>query len=188
MIFLSASIPVLGREFYGTEDVIAIREAIMAFTKVCMEDKIPFYFGGHPAITPLIWEVAKDYAPDDFKGLIRIYQSEFFKDKTPMEVSFFENIVWTERKDDIPSSVAFMRHQMFSENRTTAAAVFIGGMKGVIEEFDLIKEYNPEIKIYPMATTGAASRELYKSLKINDPDLEDNYSYVSVFRKYLKSL
>ena len=185
MIFLSASIPVLGREFHGTEDVIAIREAIMAFTKVCMEDKIPFYFGGHPAITPLVWEVAKDYAPDDFKELIRIYQSAYFIDKTPKEVSFFENIVWTDKKDDIPSSVTFMRNQMLSENKTTVA-VFIGGMKGVLDECDMIKEYNPDVKILPMATTGAASRELYKRLNINYPDLEDNYSYVSVFRRYLK--
>lgn len=185
MIFLSASIPVLGREFHGTEDVIAIREAIMAFTKVCMEDKIPFYFGGHPAITPLVWEVAKDYAPDDFKELIRIYQSAYFIDKTPKEVSFFENIVWTDKKDDIHSSVTFMRNQMFSENKTTVA-VFIGGMKGVLNECDMIKEYNPDVKILPMATTGAASRELYKRLNINNPDLEDNYSYVSVFRRYLK--
>lgn len=185
MIFLSASIPVLGREFHGTEDVIAIREAIMAFTKVCMEDKIPFYFGGHPAITPLVWEVAKDYAPDDFKELIRIYQSAYFIDKTPKEVSFFENIVWTDKKDDISSSVTFMRNQMFSENKTTVA-VFIGGMKGVLDECDMIKEYNPDVKILPMATTGAASRELYKRLNINNPDLEDNYSYVSVFRRYLK--
>lgn len=185
MIFLSASIPVLGREFHGTEDVIAIREAIMAFTKVCMEDMIPFYFGGHPAITPLVWEVAKDYAPDDFKELIRIYQSAYFIDKTPKEVSFFENIVWTDKKDDIHSSVTFMRNQMFRENKTTVA-VFIGGMKGVLNECDMIKEYNPYVKILPMATTGAASRELYKRLNINNPDLEDNYSYVSVFRRYLK--
>jgi len=185
MIFLSASIPVLGREFHGTEDVIAIREAIMAFTKVCMDDKIPFYFGGHPAITPLVWEVAKDYAPNDFKEFIRIYQSAYFIDKTPKEVSFFENIVWTDKKDDIPSSVTFMRNQMFSENKTTVA-VFIGGMKGVLDECDMIKEYNPDVKILPIATTGAASRELYKRLNINNPDLEDNYSYVSVFRRYLK--
>lgn len=187
MIFLSASIPTLGREFYGTEDVIAIREAIMAFTKVCMEDKIPFYFGGHPAITPLIWDVAKDYAPDDFKKLIRIYQSEYFIDKTPKEVSYFENIVWIDKSGDLTSSVDFMRRQMFSENNTTAA-VFIGGMKGVIDEYNLIIEYNPKIKILPMATTGAASRELYTQLNMNNLDLEDNYSYVSVFRKYLKLL
>lgn len=37
MIFLSASVPTPQREFYGTENVFAIREAIIAFTSVCME-------------------------------------------------------------------------------------------------------------------------------------------------------
>lgn len=58
MIFLSASVPARGREFYGTENVFAIREAIIAFTSVCMQYGIRFYFGGHPAITPLVWQVA----------------------------------------------------------------------------------------------------------------------------------
>ena len=41
MIFLSAGIPnptpIQGREFFGKGNVPAIREAVMAFTKVCME-------------------------------------------------------------------------------------------------------------------------------------------------------
>ena len=59
MIFLSASIPTPGMEYYGTENAPAIREAVMACTKVCMELKLPFYFGGHPAISPLIYQTAK---------------------------------------------------------------------------------------------------------------------------------
>ena len=93
MIFLSASIPTPGREFYGTEDIVAIREAVMAFTFVCVENKIPFYFGGHPAITPIIWDVAKEYSPS-YRELIKIYQSKWFEAQTPAEVDYFPNIVW----------------------------------------------------------------------------------------------
>ena len=184
MVFLSASIPTPGREFYGTEDVVAIRESVMAFTKVCMEKRLPFYFGGHPAITPLVWEVAKDYLCDDFKELIHIYQSSIFMGKTPKEVDYFNNVVWTESKKTIPASVEFMRNQMFKENETTVA-VFIGGMKGIKDEYEMIKAYYPSVNVLPMATTGAASEVLYKELGFNNPDLNDNYSYVSVFRKYL---
>lgn len=184
MIFLSASIPTPGREFYGTEDIVAIREAVMAFTKVCMEKRLPFYFGGHPAITPLIWEVAKDCLHDEFKELIHIYQSSFFIGKTPKEVDFFNNVIWTEAQENIPASVEFMRKQMFGENETSTA-VFIGGMKGVIDEYKMITEFYPNIKLLPMATTGAASEQLYKDLCIDNPDLSDNYSYISIFRKYL---
>ena len=134
MIFLSASIPAPGREFYGTEDVIAIREAVMAFTKVCMEKRFSFYFGGHPAITPLVWEVAKDYLHEEFRSLIRIYQSSYFIGKTPKEVEYFNNVVWTSAKENISESVEYMREQMFIENNTTIA-VFIGGMRGIADEY-----------------------------------------------------
>lgn len=184
MIFLSASIPIPGREFYGTEDVVAIREAVMAFTKVCMEKQLPFYFGGHPAITPLIWEIARDYSKGDFRKLIRIYQSSFFIGKTPKEVSFFDNIIWTDRREKISDSISLMRTQMFKENETSTA-VFIGGMKGIIDEYNMIKSIYSDVKVLPIATTGAASAQLCKDLGIDNPDLLDNYSYVSLFRKYL---
>ena len=74
MIFLSASVPIESRraEFSGPIDVLAIREAIVAFTKVCAENNLSFYFGGHPAITPLVYSVARQYT--ESKPLIKIYQ------------------------------------------------------------------------------------------------------------------
>lgn len=173
-----------GREFYGTEDVIAIREAVMAFTKVCMEKHLPFYFGGHPAISPLIWEVARDYSPKDFKSLIKIYQSSEFVGKTPKEVDFFENIVWTKKGRTITESVDLMRMQMFNENQTDIA-VFVGGMDGVVKECKLILNIHPSVTILPLATTGAAALQLYKTLKLKNEDFYNNYSYVSIFKKYL---
>lgn len=77
MIFLSASIPIKGREYYGTANIPAIREAVMAFTKVCMDFKLPFYFGGHPAISPLVYQIAKEYG-GDFATNVKIYQSMWF--------------------------------------------------------------------------------------------------------------
>ena len=41
MIFLSASVPQPDREFYGTENVFAIKEAIISFVRVCAEKKTP---------------------------------------------------------------------------------------------------------------------------------------------------
>lgn len=49
-LFLSASIPTQGREYYGSTNDAAITGAVMAFTRVCAEYSIPFYFGGHPAV------------------------------------------------------------------------------------------------------------------------------------------
>ena len=156
----------------------------MAFTKVCMEKRLPFYFGGHPAITPLVWEVASDYSQDGFHELIKIYQSEYFRGKTPKEVAFFQNIHWTASKKYISDSITQMRREMFQENKTSKA-VFIGGMEGVIDEYKKIYSLYPDVKVLPMATTGAASAQLYKDLQLNNQDLSDNYSYVSIFKKYL---
>ena len=121
--------------------------------------------------------MAKDYLQDEFKTLIRIYQSSCFLGKTPKEVEFFNNVVWTDMKDTILLSVEYMRNQMFKENETTIA-VFIGGMKGIKDEYGLITKYYPDVKILPIATTGAASESLYKELGMNNPDLSDNYTFL----------
>lgn len=138
-IFLSASIPYIGREYYEGSNPLLIREAIVAFTRVCMEYNIPFYFGGHPAISPLVYQVAKNYLADA-NAPIRIYQSAWFKDMTPEAVKYYGNIVWTAKQADIPQSVKYMRTQMLKDNPDTCCAVFIGGMQGIINE----AEMNPE--------------------------------------------
>ena len=185
MIFLSASVPVESRrnEFSGPIDVLAIREAIVAFTKVCAENNLPFYFGGHPAITPLVYRVASQYTEN--KPLIKIYQSLYFEGQTPKEVEFFDNICWTKKvNDDMLASVEAMRNQMFTENHTDCA-VFIGGMKGIIDEADKIKKIYPLVKIWPVASTGGASLDLYNKMNLSDEDLLRSPAYVSLFRDRL---
>lgn len=188
MIFLSASVPVESRrnEFSGPIDVLAIREAIVAFTKVCAENNLPFYFGGHPAITPLVYRVASQYTEN--KPLIKIYQSLYFEGQTPKEVEFFDNICWTKKvNDDMLASVEAMRNQMFTENHTDCA-VFIGGMKGIIDEANKIMKIHPLVKILPVASTGGASFDLYRMMKLSDVELFKSPAYVSLFREKLDFL
>lgn len=185
MIFLSASVPVESRrdEFSGPIDVLAIREAIVAFTKVCAENNLSFYFGGHPAITPLVYRVASQYTEN--KPLIKIYQSLCFEGQTPKEVEFFDNICWTNIVNNNKyESVEAMRNQMFDENYTDCA-VFIGGMKGIIDEADKIMKRYPSVKILPVASTGGASLDLYNKMKLSDEDLLRSPAYVSLFRDRL---
>ena len=186
MIFLSASIPTPGREYYGTENAPAIREAVMAFTKVCMELKLPFYFGGHPAISPLIYQTAKEYGTD-FINKIKIYQSEFFKGQTPEEVSYFSNIQWTPKKEKIGESIALMREEMFKN--PTECAVFIGGMNGIIDEAKLVHEKHPDAKLLPVINTGGACKYLEEITGFRYDSFHENnhpFAYVYLFRKYLQ--
>lgn len=184
MIFLSASVPKQGREYFGTENIFAIREAIVSFTKVCAEYGIPFYFGGHPAITPLIWEVAMRNTQKAIP-LIKIYQSKIFGESIPKEVGDFKNVHFTDAVDkSIEDSVHAMRKQMFQENKTECA-VFIGGMSGIIKEYNMLKELYPDAKYYAFASTGGASNDLYKKIGKPDPLLEGSYAYMSIFREIL---
>ena len=188
MIFLSASVPIESRreEFSGPIDVLAIREAIVAFTKVCVENNLPFYFGSHPAITPLVYRVARQYT--EAKPLIKIYQSLYFEGQTPKEVEFFDNICWTMNvNNNIIKSVEAMRDQMFIENQTDCA-VFIGGMKGIIDEANRIEKIYPSVKILPIASTGGASLDLYNKIGLSDEDLLKSPAYVSLFRNRLDFL
>lgn len=184
MIFLSASVPTPDREFYGTENVFAIREAIIAFTTVCMQYGIKFYFGGHPAITPLVWQVAIQNT-NGGNPLVDIYQSKFFGEAIPKEVSDFRNVHFTEAiVDNIKESVRIMREQMFSEN-STDCAVFIGGMNGILDEYDMLKEKYPTAKYYAFASTGGASETLYHKIGVHNEMLENSYAYTSIFRDIL---
>lgn len=184
MIFLSASVPTPKREYFGTENIFAIREAIISFTKVCVEYGIPFYFGGHPAITPLIWEVAIRNTQKTMP-LIKIYQSKIFGESIPKEVSDFRNVHFTEAVDgSIKDSVNAMREQMFLENKTECA-VFIGGMNGIIDEYNKLKNLYPDAKYYAFASTGGASFDLYKKIDKPNSLLEGSYAYMSIFREIL---
>lgn len=184
MIFLSASVPTPNREFYGTENVFAIREAIIAFTSVCMEYGIHFYFGGHPAITPLVWQVAQQKL-NGANPLVDIYQSKIFGDSIPKEVSDFRNVHFTEAiNDSVRDSVQAMREQMFREN-PTECAIFIGGMNGILDEYDMLKSIYPDAKYYAFASTGGASEKLYYKIGIENELLELSYAYTSIFRELL---
>lgn len=69
------------------------------------------------------------------------------------------------------------------------AAVFIGGMDGVEEEYELFSEMHPEIPCFPIASTGAAARILYDrymNAAEFDKKLLTELSYSSLFKYLLK--
>ena len=184
MIFLSASVPQPDRAFFGTENVYAIKEAVISFVRVCAEKRLPFYFGGHPAITPLVWNVAKNYYGDK-EPKIKIYQSRFFGDKIPREVEHFKDVHLTEAVGgDKDQSVGHMRQVMFEENPTNCA-VFIGGMDGVVVEARMIKRMYPEAKFLPIYSTGGAAKTIYEEFQIDDERLKESYAFYELFQELL---
>lgn len=184
MIFLSASVPKRDREFFGTENVFAIKEAVISFVRVCAEKKLPFYFGGHPAITPLVWNVAKNYSGEK-EPAIKIYQSRYFGDLIPDEVKHFKDVHMIDAVDDNKyESVNRMRQVMFEENPTDCA-VFIGGMDGVVDEARKIRDMYPDARFLPLASTGGAAKAIYEEFQIEDERLKENYAFYELFQELL---
>ncbi len=184
MIFLSASVPQPDREFFWTENVYAIKEAVISFVRVCAEKSLPFYFGGHPAITPLVWNVAKNYCGDK-EPAIKIYQSRYFGERIPKEVEHFKDVHLIDAVDDNKSeSVNRMRRVMFEENPTDCA-VFIGGMDGVVVEAHMIRDMYPDARFLPIFSTGGAAKAIYEEFKIEDERLKENYAFYELFQELL---
>ena len=196
VIFLSASMPTKDRDhrFFDSADFIAIRDAVVALVNAI----IPNYklvWGGHPAITPIIHDIFKKRG-FDYNKHITIYQSNYFSGKMPKENQQFDNVILTQEvrchadeKRNISESLAIMRKRILTDN-PIYAGVFIGGMEGVLDEYNLLKFYtNEKSKIFPIASTGGAARILYKEMldrqELYNPRLLTDYCYATLFNDLL---
>lgn len=201
-IFLSASIPVSERDtkYMENSDIVAIRDAVLALVYFCMFNEIRIVWGGHPAITPLINEAIRqitnnidciNFSKEDSHNIqkfVHIYQSLYFKDKYPKDNEQFKNITFVESGSDLSSSLSLMREKMLSEEKYIAG-VFIGGMDGVEDEYNLFREKHSSVPTFPVASTGAASYIIYSSAKQDySSELLNNYAYRALFEKMLGDL
>lgn len=182
-IFLSASIPVPDRgEYYLTADPYLIQYAVRELVIAVLGRK-KLIWGGHPAITPMIWAACEDLGVS-YAQNVTLYQSRHFQTLFPKDNTNFENIVYT---DDVEGnrdkSLTEMRRRMFTDV-DYSAAVFIGGMDGVETEFELLSALQPGCKILAIGAPGGASRILAKKLNSSE-DLANSINFTSIFHKHL---
>ncbi|MBE9110808.1 hypothetical protein IQ273_15445 [Nodosilinea sp. LEGE 07298] len=185
VIFLSASVPDPKRapKYAATADSVAITTAVSAFVHVVLGRRI-LVWGGHPAITPMIWNIAQEMSID-YGRWIRLYQSRFFQDEFPEDNERFQNVTYTTGiSGDRERSLLLMREAMFSENAFTAG-VFIGGMAGIVSEFELFRQLQPKAVVVPIVSTGGAVLEVAERLGGITPDLEDDLDYVALLHRHL---
>jgi len=182
-VFLSASVPLPERDrhYFESADVLAIREAIKALTEIVLPvGRITC--GGHPAITPLLAFFVKEAGLD--RDRLTIFQSRFFDKALPQENTLFHNVKMTDAVgDDREKSLRAMREAMIS-SRPFKVAVFIGGMEGVKEEADLFREFWPEAVTMPIASTGAAARDIFDT-GTYPAELATTLTYTTLFRSYI---
>jgi hypothetical protein len=166
-IFLSASVPVVGRgNYYETADPFLIQSAVREFVTVALGRRL-IVWGGHPAITPMVWAVCEDLGVSYAKSVV-LYQSKFFADVFPEENQRFRNVAYVDAvPGDREASLLRMRKEMLSRNDLTLA-VFIGGMEGVEAEYALFTELHPKAKILAVPAPGGAARQLAERLGESD--------------------
>jgi len=184
-IFLSASVPDPRRapEFAKSADTVAISAAVTALVHVTLGRRV-LVWGGHPAITPMVWAVAEGLGVD-YGGWVKLYQSRYFEDEFPEDNDKFKNVTYTDRSgENLEQSLRFMRTRMFRETKFSSA-VFIGGMRGIVDEFVLLREIQPDVAMLPVVSSGGAVLEVARRLESYPSDLDSDLDYVSMFHRLL---
>ena len=149
-IFLSASVPERELDRF-VPDPVAIREAVRALVAETVRDRM-LVFGGHPAISPLVEHAARDLQATDN---VIIYQSMYFEKKIPDVAKKFRNLRWTPADPaGQDASLTLMRTQMI-HSTPFEAAVFIGGMDGLFQEWTIFTSRYPDAPAFPVASTEA---------------------------------
>jgi hypothetical protein len=169
-IFLSASVPRVGRgNFHESADPFLIQFAVRELLTVALGRR-QIVWGGHPAITPMIWAVCADLGLEYAKA-VALFQSRFFSDEFPEENDNFTNLTVIDAVEgDRDKSLASMRREMLSG--PFHGAVFIGGMEGVVDEYDLFTSLHPSAVVVPLYAPGGAARDLAVRLGVADDRLD----------------
>jgi SLOG cluster3 family len=183
-VFLSASVPVEGRQGFETASPYLIREAVSALVEVVLGRRL-LVWGGHPAITPMIWAAAQDLGVD-YASDVRLYQSRYFEDRFPEDNRRFNNVVYTPGVlGDQPASFRVMREQML-QSHSFEAAVFIGGMEGIHDEYNLVRDLASNAKIIVVPSPGGVARELFASRLDFPEELQSAIDFSNWFYKLLE--
>ena len=200
-VFVSASIPDPER-WDGAFDALEITDAVVSLTRTFLTAGARLVTAAHPTIAPLLLYVAAEL-PDVSRERIIVYQSRLFTDVLPPATRRFEEegfgvMVWTPAvvgEDPDPAnrtqSLDIMRRQMLSEEQPQAA-VFIGGMGGIRDEWELFGEICAGRPRYAIGYPGGESRSLAETQLTDDVALGDSLSssriYPSVWRQVLEDL
>lgn len=162
-IFLSASFPSGNRaRSFEPFDPGAIADAVTAVVRAVLVRAGRLLFGGHPTITPLVLMVANELGT---KNSVDIFQSEWFEDQITRETraladAGYGSISWTPKLLTREESLQAMREEMLGGDRTLVAGVFVGGMEGIVDEYELFLRCQPGAPCISLVGPGGAAATL----------------------------
>jgi hypothetical protein len=144
-------------EAIADEQPRRIARAVAWCCKFALANDFTLVFGGHPAISPMVLEIARNYIPGADEVRILVFQSEHFKTRltdAARDLARWRHGAMLLTRDEggqrVPS-LTRMRRTMFG-CPGLVAGVYIGGMSGVVEESRAFVD---------AAAAGAASRRRY---------------------------
>lgn len=164
-VFLSASFPSGKRgESFTPYDASGIADAVSAFARAILGNNGQLLFGGHPTITSLVFMIARELRVQDS---LLVFQSAWFRNQKLPEVDEIEReklgqLVWTPEAHTRDHSLRIMRDGMIDSARVCAGALFIGGMEGILDEYELVKMRAPDLPCIPVTGPGGAAARLPK--------------------------
>lgn len=168
-VFLSCSIPDTTR-WDGAFDPLEITDAVTALGRAILASGGAIVTAAHPTIAPLLLYIAAEFPRTEDADII-IYQSEVYEGVLPASTRRFEEsnagLIVRTRKVGSESpqpgmateSLRLMRRQMLRE-QSPSAAVFIGGMEGILEEFSMFRSLCPEAPTYALGCPGGEAATL----------------------------
>lgn len=158
-IFLSASVPERGRGgFDEASDPFLIQFAVRELVTICLGRR-RIVWGGHPSITPMVLAVCRDFG-QEFNAPVVLYQSRYFEHQYPADNKHFETVFVESVNQNREESVRELRMSMLSRP-SLEAAVFIGGMEGILEEREIFQRlHGKRTKMLELGAPGGAARML----------------------------
>ena len=162
-VFLSASFP-SGERGANFEpfDPGEIADAVTAVVRAVLVAKGRLLFGGHPTITPLVLMVASEL---DAKKAVDVFQSDWFaaeitRETRALQEAGFGKIHRIPERATREESLQTMREVMLGRDRKLIAGVFVGGMEGVREEYELFRRFQPRVPRVSLVGPGGAAAKL----------------------------
>lgn len=170
-VLVSASIPD-DQRWDGEYDAYAITDAVVAATRAVLTGGLQVLTAAHPTIAPLILQVADSFPsrPDEETRVV-LYQSRLFEEEIPeatleMMSRPYVRVEWTDAvggettaPDRRGRSLELMRSQMLT-NESVLAAIFVGGMQGIADEFEMVGALEPRARRYAVGTAGGEAARL----------------------------
>jgi hypothetical protein len=162
-VFLSAGVPRGKRASkYEPYGAAAITDATLIMARVLLRRRARIVTGAQPAISRVLLKSAPK-APEGVT--VEIFQSERFRSKVPhttleLQRAGHGEITWIEGSEGEPEPVSLTRMRKAMLHGDLAAAVFIGGMDGIEEEFSLFAQAHEKAPMFVFAGPGGAARRL----------------------------